>query len=101
MKSWRDIRDAKLSVERFAQLDAELEEKGTVAARPYLRALIASDLRMARADAGLTPERVAARIGKSASFVRESESGRTDVSERYLFTFMRACRLPERWKRST
>src|SRR5580704_8916537 len=69
---------------------AEIEERypGAVEAGPFIRASIARDLRVARELAGLTPERLAARVGKSANFIRESEAGRADVTERYILALL-------------
>jgi len=107
MKRWSEIKNAGKSPERLAQLDAQvradlakIEQRypEAVEALPYARASIARELLGARREAGLTPERLAARVGKSANFVLESEAGRAEVTERYFFALWRACRLPAGWK---
>jgi hypothetical protein len=63
---------------------------GTVEAVPFLRNLIGEDLRKMREAAGLTVQRAASRVGKSAAFVRECEAGRTPIGSRLFDTFARA-----------
>jgi ribosome-binding protein aMBF1 (putative translation factor) len=70
---------------------------GAVEAHAFVRGSIASDLRAAREAAGLTQVELAEKLGKSQTMVSQAESGAARVSERYVRTVLKACRLPADW----
>jgi DNA-binding XRE family transcriptional regulator len=70
---------------------------GTVEAHAFVRRSVASDLRAARQAAGLTQAELAEKMGKSQTMVSQAESGAARVSERYVRTVLKACRLPADW----
>ncbi len=74
---------------------------GAVDAHAFVRGSIASDLRAAREAAGLTQAELAEKLGKSQTMVSQAESGAARVSERYVRTVLKACRLPADWTGST
>ena len=57
----------------------------------------AARLRRARKQARLTQAGLAARLGKSQTFVCHAETGVARVSERYVQLVLAACKLPARW----
>jgi ribosome-binding protein aMBF1 (putative translation factor) len=89
MKSWDDVRDTLSPGSGGAESDTR--SMSAFDMRALERALVAADLRMAREAAHLTPERLASRVGKSASFIRESEAGNVVVDGRHLVAVLRAC----------
>jgi len=70
---------------------------GAVDAHTFVRGSIAADLRAAREAAGLTQAELAEKLGKSQTLVSQAESGTARVSERYVRTVLKACRLPADW----
>ena len=70
---------------------------GAVGAHAFVRGSIAADLRAAREAAGLTQAELAQKLGKSQTMVSQAESGAARVSERYVRTVLKACRLPADW----
>jgi DNA-binding XRE family transcriptional regulator len=70
---------------------------GSVDAIEYARASIGTTLRAAREHAGLTQAELAKALKKSQPMVSGAESGSISVSERYVATVLKACRLPEDW----
>jgi ribosome-binding protein aMBF1 (putative translation factor) len=70
----------------------------TVDAIEYARNSIAADLRAARAEAGLTQDKLASKLGKSQTMVSQAESGETSVGENYVAAVLKACGLPKDWK---
>ena len=70
---------------------------GTVAAGPFLRDLIAGDMRAAREAAGLTQPELAKKLRKSQSMISGVESGRIKAGTKYVAAVLRACRLPKDW----
>jgi ribosome-binding protein aMBF1 (putative translation factor) len=71
---------------------------GSVDAIEYARASIGDTLKAAREHAGLTQAELAKALKKSQPMVSGAESGTISVSERYVRTVLKACRLPEEWK---
>lgn len=76
---------------------AEAAPPGSVDARSFARESLARGLRQAREHAGLTQEQLAEKLGKSQTMVSQAESGNASVSERYVKTVLKACKLPEDW----
>jgi ribosome-binding protein aMBF1 (putative translation factor) len=75
-----------------------LAGKGPVGdARLAIRAALASRLRAAREQAGLTQRELASRLDVSQPMVSGGESGRVRVSERYARAVLKACGLPSSW----
>lgn len=70
---------------------------GSVDAVEYARASIGATLRAAREKAGLSQVELAARMGKSQPMISGAEGGSISVSERYIATVLKACRLPPDW----
>lgn len=70
---------------------------GSVDAHAFVRQSIATDLRAARASAGLTQAQLAERMDKSQTMVSQAESGAMRVSERYVRAVLKACGLPMDW----
>jgi ribosome-binding protein aMBF1 (putative translation factor) len=70
---------------------------GSVEAADYARASIGATLKAAREHAGLTQADLAERLGKSQPMVSGAESGSISVSDRYVATVLKACRLPKDW----
>ena len=68
-----------------------------VDAHGFVRGSIAADLRAARETAGLTQAELAKKLGKSQTMVSQAESGAARVSERYVRTVLKACRLHADW----
>lgn len=79
--------------------DARAPE-GAVDAHAFVRTSIGADLRAAREEAGLTQAELASKMGKSQTMVSQAESGTARVSERYVRTVLKACRLPADWSGS-
>lgn len=63
----------------------------------YTLASIGRSLRQAREHAGLTQAQLAKKIRKAQGTVSSAESGRIQVSERYVASVLRACGLPKDW----
>jgi len=79
--------------------DSVLPE-GTVDAHSFVRESIAGDLRAAREHAKLTQASLAKKMGKSQTLVSQAEAGIARVSERYVRSVLKACRLPADWSGS-
>jgi ribosome-binding protein aMBF1 (putative translation factor) len=71
---------------------------GAVDAAEYARESIGRSLRAARGQVGLTQGELAKKLGKSQPMVSGAESGRVNVSERYVAAVLKACGLPADWK---
>jgi hypothetical protein len=71
---------------------------GAVDAISYAHASLGRDLRAAREHAGLTQAALAAKLGKSQTLVSGAESGRVQVSDRYVAAVLKACGLPPGWR---
>jgi hypothetical protein len=71
---------------------------GSVEAGSYMRNLIASDLRAARAAAGLTQGQLATRMQLSQTRVDLAEGAARRVSLAFVKRWLAACGLPEDWK---
>jgi transcriptional regulator with XRE-family HTH domain len=69
-----------------------------VEALPFVRNLIARDMREARLAAGMTQAELAKKLKKSQTFVSGAENGTSRVGERYVLAVLKACGLPEDWK---
>lgn len=70
---------------------------GSIDAIDYARASIGATLKAAREHAGLTQAELADKLGKSQPMVSGAESGSISVSDRYVATVLRACKLPKDW----
>lgn len=70
---------------------------GSVGAAGFARASIGVTLRAAREHAGLTQAELASALRKSQSMVSGAESGSISVSDRYVASVLKACRLPLDW----
>jgi ribosome-binding protein aMBF1 (putative translation factor) len=70
---------------------------GSVDALEYTALSIASDLRKAREESGLTQAALAKKLKVSQPMVSGAESGRVRVSDRYVRNVLKACGLPEGW----
>jgi ribosome-binding protein aMBF1 (putative translation factor) len=70
---------------------------GSVDAIEFTRASIGRDLRAAREHAKLTQAELADKLGKSQPMISGAESGAISVSERYVRSVLKACKLPEDW----
>jgi ribosome-binding protein aMBF1 (putative translation factor) len=71
---------------------------GSAEALPFVRNLIARDLRQARLAAGITQSELAKKLKRSQAFVSGAENGTSRVGERYVRAVLKACGLPEDWK---
>jgi ribosome-binding protein aMBF1 (putative translation factor) len=69
----------------------------TVDAVAWTRATLGSSLRKAREAAGLTQGALAKKLKRSQTMIARSESGDMRVSERYVKTVLKACKLPANW----
>ena len=72
-------------------------EPAAVDAVSYGRGSIGKTLRAAREKVGLTQAELAHKLGKSQPMVSGAESGKIDVSERYVAAVLKACKLPKTW----
>lgn len=72
-------------------------EEGAVDAASYARDSIGKTLRAAREKAGLTQAELAQKLKKSQPMVSGAESGKISVSERYVASVLKACKLPSNW----
>jgi ribosome-binding protein aMBF1 (putative translation factor) len=70
---------------------------GSVDALEYADASIGRALRAARQTARLTQTELARRLGKSQPLIAGAESGRVQVSGRYVAAVLKACGLPKDW----
>src|SRR5882724_3383723 len=66
---------------------------GSVDAHAFVRGSIARDLRAAREHAGFTQAELAEKLGKSQTMISQAESGEARISERYVRTVLKACKL--------
>ncbi len=69
-----------------------------VEAGPYMRNLIATDLRASRAESGLTQGELATKMKVSQTRVSRAEGGAEKVSLAFVKRWLIACGLPEDWK---
>jgi ribosome-binding protein aMBF1 (putative translation factor) len=74
---------------------------GSVDALEFARSAIGRTLKAAREVASLTQSELAEKLGKSQPLVSGAESGTISVSERYVASVLKACRLPSDWKPTT
>jgi ribosome-binding protein aMBF1 (putative translation factor) len=63
----------------------------------WARAELGRTLRRAREEAELSQTALAKRLKKSQTLVARAELGEIQVSERYVKTVLKACRLPADW----
>jgi ribosome-binding protein aMBF1 (putative translation factor) len=84
----------------YLRLQSGTLPAGSVDAHTFVQQSIATDLRAARESAGLTQAQLAERMHKSQTMVSQAESGAMRVSERYVRTVLKACRLPMDWNGS-
>jgi ribosome-binding protein aMBF1 (putative translation factor) len=70
---------------------------GSVDAHAFVRQTLGSELRAAREHAKLTQAELAEKLGKSQTMVSQAESGEARISERYVRTVLKACKLPADW----
>ncbi|HEX3852194.1 MAG TPA: helix-turn-helix transcriptional regulator [Polyangiaceae bacterium] len=70
---------------------------GSVDAIEFTRASIGAALRAAREHANLTQAELAEKLGKSQPMVSGAEGGSISISERYVRTVLKACKLPADW----
>ncbi len=70
---------------------------GTVEAAPFMRSLIAKNLRVAREAAGFTQDQLALKLKKSQPLVSGAETGTVSVGEAYIASVLKACGLPKDW----
>jgi ribosome-binding protein aMBF1 (putative translation factor) len=70
---------------------------GSVDALEYGRNVLGAKLREARDQAKLTQIELARKLRKSQALVSGAESGRVRVSDRYVASVLRACKLPADW----
>jgi DNA-binding transcriptional regulator YiaG len=68
-----------------------------VEALPFAKTALGADLKRARLTAKLTQVQLAERLGKSQTLVAQAESGKVDVSARYVAGVLQACGLPKYW----
>lgn len=68
-----------------------------VDAHAFLRQTLGRDLRAAREHAKLTQAELAEKLGKSQTMISQAESGEARISERYVRTVLKACKLPADW----
>jgi len=64
----------------------------------WARAELGKTLRQAREHAGLTQGALAKRLKRSQSMVARAELGDLRISERYVKTVLKACKLPSDWR---
>lgn len=74
---------------------------GSVEAGPFMRNMIAEDLRAARGEAKLTQGDLALKMKVSQTRVSMAESGAEKVSLAFVKRWLKACGLPEDWKPAT
>ena len=65
----------------------------------FVLAALGQDLKAARVHAGLTQEQLAKKLKKAQTTVSQSEAGLIRVSEAYVKSVMKACKLPTTWKK--
>lgn len=73
---------------------ARSPEPGPVEATSFIASSIASNIRMARFDAGLTQAALAERLGVGQTMVAGAEAGRIAIGERYVVAVLKACGQP-------
>ncbi|HEY5377115.1 MAG TPA: helix-turn-helix transcriptional regulator [Polyangiaceae bacterium] len=70
---------------------------GSVDAHAFVRQTLGGELRAAREHAKLTQAELAEKLGKSQTMISQAESGEARISERYVRTVLKACKLPADW----
>jgi len=78
--------------------EAGVPLEGLVEAGPFMRNLIAGDLRAARTRGGLTQSQLAIRMKVSQTRVSLAERGAEKVGLAFVKRWLHACGLPEDWK---
>jgi ribosome-binding protein aMBF1 (putative translation factor) len=63
----------------------------------WARAELGRTLRRAREEAGLSQAQLATKLRKSQTLVSRAESGELSVSDRYVASVIKACKLPKDW----
>ena len=66
-------------------------------AHAFVRQTLGGNLRAAREHAKLTQAELAEKLGKSQTMISQAESGEARISERYVLTVLKACKLPADW----
>ncbi len=74
------------------------ETEGAVDALAFGRASLGRSLKAAREHAGFTQAELAKKLGKAQATVSGSESGKIQVSEKYVAKVLKVCKLPPDWK---
>lgn len=74
------------------------ESPGTVDALEYTRSALGRSLKAAREHAGLTQAELAVKLKKAQPTVSAAEAGRIAVSEDYVKSVLKACKLPAGWR---
>jgi DNA-binding transcriptional regulator YiaG len=67
----------------------------------FVEASLASALKLARTESGLTQDALATALGVSQTMVANAESGRTSVADKYAKRVLKACGLPADWAPKT
>ncbi len=80
----------------YLRLSSEID--GAVDALTFGRASLGRSLKAARDHAGLTQAELAKKLKKAQATVSGSESGKIQVSSKYVAKVLKVCGLPEDWK---
>lgn len=76
------------------------ETDGAVDALSFGRSSLGRSLKAAREHAGLTQAELAKKLKKAQATVSGSESGKIQVSSKYVAKVLKVCGLPADWKAS-
>jgi len=83
-----------LPVAEYNQLCGEAPAQDDIA---WARKKLGQTLRSARETAGLSQATLAKRLKRSQTLVARAESGDMKVSEPYVKSVLKACKLPKNW----
>lgn len=83
----------------YLRLQGKTIPAGAVEAHAFVRQTLGRDLRAARGQAKLTQAELAEKLGRSQTMISQAESGEARISERYVRTVLKACKLPADWTR--
>ena len=81
----------------YLRMQGSANSAGTVDAHVFVRQTLGENLRAAREHAKLTQAELAEKLGKSQTMISQAESGEARISERYVRTVLKACKLPVDW----
>lgn len=81
----------------YLRMQGNAAPADTVDAHSFVRQTLGENLRAAREQAKLTQAELAEKLGKSQTMISQAESGAARVSERYVRTVLKACKLPPDW----